>query len=322
MGGNLFWVFVVAVAIGGMLIAFGGKKQEGAKDWPQAVQWGYLAVLIGGFGLLSNYMSFTAVMLVFVLITGAVWLADKLVLAKRRVAETQAGHFVDYSRGFFPVILVVFLLRSFIAEPFQIPSSSMRPGLVVGDFILVNKFTYGLRVPVLNTVFAPVDKVERGDVVVFNFPPNPKVNYIKRAIGLPGDVVEYRDKRLTVNGKPLPDADDGSYEYLEQGLMMVNAKRYKETMGQRTYSVLNNEGSATVTLSQVQDFPFRDNCRYDDNGFVCKVPAGHYFMLGDNRDNSLDGRYWGFVDDKLVVGKAFMIWMNFGDLSRIGKTIH
>ncbi|MCS3806445.1 signal peptidase I [Chromobacterium alkanivorans] len=322
MGGNLFWVFVVAVAIGGMLIAFGGKKQEGAKDWPQAVQWGYLAVLIGGFGLLSNYMSFTAVMLVFVLITGAVWLADKLVLAKRRVAETQAGHFVDYSRGFFPVILVVFLLRSFIAEPFQIPSSSMRPGLVVGDFILVNKFTYGLRVPVLNTVFAPVDKVERGDVVVFNFPPNPKVNYIKRAIGLPGDVVEYRDKRLTVNGKPLPDADDGSYEYLEQGLMMVNAKRYKETMGQRTYSVLNNEGSPTVALSQVQDFPFRDNCRYDDNGFVCKVPAGYYFMLGDNRDNSLDGRYWGFVDDKLVVGKAFMIWMNFGDLSRIGKTIH
>ncbi|WP_199225869.1 MULTISPECIES: signal peptidase I [Chromobacterium] len=322
MGGNLFWVFVVAVAIGGMLIAFGGKKQEGAKDWPQAVQWGYLAVLIGGFGLLSNYMSFTAVMLVFVLITGAVWLADKLVLAKRRAAETPAGHFVDYSRGFFPVILVVFLLRSFIAEPFQIPSSSMRPGLVVGDFILVNKFTYGLRVPVLNTVFAPVDKVERGDVVVFNFPPNPKVNYIKRAIGLPGDVVEYRDKRLSVNGKPLPDADDGNYEYLEQGLMMINAKRYKETMGSRTYSVLNNDGSPTVALSQVQDFPFRDNCRYDDNGFVCKVPAGHYFMLGDNRDNSLDGRYWGFVNDKLMVGKAFMIWMNFGDLSRIGKTIH
>nr|WP_156183914.1 signal peptidase I [Chromobacterium aquaticum] len=305
-----------------MLIAFGGKKQEGAKDWPQAVQWGYLAVLIGGFGLLSNYMSFTAVMLVFVLITGAVWCADKLLLAKRRAAGAQAGHFVDYSRGFFPVILVVFLLRSFIAEPFQIPSSSMRPGLVVGDFILVNKFTYGLRVPVLNTVFAPVNKVERGDVVVFNFPPNPKVNYIKRAIGLPGDVVEYRDKRLSVNGKPLPDADDGSYEYLEQGLMMVNAQRYKETMGQRTYSVLNNAGTPVVSLSQVQDFPYRDNCRYDDNGFVCKVPAGHYFMLGDNRDNSLDGRYWGFVDDKLMVGKAFMIWMNFGDLSRIGKSIH
>nr|WP_312854500.1 signal peptidase I [Paludibacterium denitrificans] len=140
--------------------------------------------MIGAFGAMSSFMSFSAVMLVFVLVTGVVWALDKWLLAGKREPGAEPNHFVDYSRGFFPVILVVFLLRSFVAEPFQIPSSSMRPGLVVGDFILVNKFTYGLRVPVLNTVFLPVSKVEHGDVVVFNFPPNPKVNYIKRVIGL------------------------------------------------------------------------------------------------------------------------------------------
>lgn len=278
--------------------------------------------MIGGFGLLSDYMSFTAVMLVFVVITGAVWALDKWMLAKKRAASgAQPGHFVDYSRGFFPVILVVFVLRSFLVEPFQIPSSSMRPGLVVGDFILVNKFTYGIRVPVLNNVLVPVNQVKHGDVVVFNYPPNPKVNYIKRVIGLPGDTVEYRNKRLTVNGKPLTDVEDGTYDYIEQGLAQITAQRFRESQGGKTYHVLNNAEAPVVALSQVQDFPYRDNCRYDDDGFVCKVPQGNYFMMGDNRDNSSDGRYWGFVDDKLMVGKAFMIWMNFTQLSRIGTQI-
>ncbi|NWK79390.1 signal peptidase I [Aquitalea sp. LB_tupeE] len=320
MGENLFWVFIVAVIVGGMLIAFGGQREVGQKDWPVSVQWGYLALVIGGFGLLSNYMSFTAVMLVFVLVTGVVWALDKYLLAKKRAGE--AGHFVEYSRGFFPVILVVFLLRSFLVEPFQIPSSSMRPGLVVGDFILVNKFAYGIRVPVLNNVIVPVGKVSRGDVVVFNYPPNPKVNYIKRVIGLAGDVVEYRNKRLTINGKAVPDEKDGTYDYLEQSLGTIHNDQFKEVMDGKAYKVLNIPDAPVVALGQVSEFPYRDQCQYDDNGFVCKVPAGHYFMLGDNRDNSLDGRYWGFVDDKLMVGKAFLIWMNFGALSRIGTSIH
>jgi len=320
VGENLFWVFIVAVIVGGMLIAFGGQREVGQKDWPVSVQWGYLALVIGGFGLLSNYMSFTAVMLVFVLVTGVVWALDKFVLAKKRAGE--AGHFVEYSRGFFPVILVVFLLRSFLVEPFQSPSSSMRPGLVVGDFILVNKFAYGIRVPVLNNVIVPVGKVSRGDVVVFNYPPNPKVNYIKRVIGVAGDVVEYRNKRLTINGKAVPDEKDGTYDYLEQSLGTIHNDQFKEVMDGKAYKVLNIPDAPVVALGQVTEFPYRDQCQYDDNGFVCKVPAGHYFMLGDNRDNSLDGRYWGFVDDKLMVGKAFLIWMNFGALSRIGTSIH
>jgi signal peptidase I len=323
VGGNLFWVGVAAAVIGLVLIMLGGKKQPGAKDYPASVQWGYLALVIGGFIVLSDMMSFSAVMLIFVVITGIVWAIDKFMLAKKRAAEgREAGHFVDYSRGFFPVILVVFLLRSFLVEPFQIPSSSMRPGLVVGDFILVNKFTYGIRVPVLNNVVVPMNQVHRGDVVVFNFPPNPKVNYIKRVIGLAGDTVEYRNKRLTVNGKAVPTVEDGTYDYMERGLAMIHNQQYKETVGGNSYKTLDIPEFPPVALGQVQDFPHRDNCRYDDSGFTCKVPAGQYFMMGDNRDNSLDGRYWGFVDDKLMVGKAFLIWMNFSDLSRIGTRIH
>lgn len=323
MGENLFWVFVVAMIIGVLLVMFGGKKELNAKDWPASVQWGYLALVIGVFGALSNFMSFPAVMLIFVLVTGVVWLADKLVLSAKRSTSGEApSHFVDYSRGFFPVILVVFVLRSFLAEPFQIPSSSMRPGLIVGDFILVNKFTYGIRMPLLNNVLIPVGKVQRGDVVVFNYPPNPKVNYIKRVIGLPGDVVEYRNKHLTINGQPVADGDAGTYNYMEQGLGNIHNLQFQEKLGDKSFKMLNIPEAPVLSLSQVLDFKFRDQCQYDDNGFKCHVPEGHYFMMGDNRDNSLDSRYWGFVDDKLIVGKAFLIWMNFSDLSRIGKAIH
>lgn len=322
MSGNLFWVFVALVVIGVAMVIFGGKKQAGAKDFPASVQWGALGVVIGVFGILSDYMSFSAVMLIFVVATGLIAALERWVLGPRRLAKPAAPNvLIDYSRGFFPVILVVFLLRSFLVEPFTIPSSSMRPGLSVGDFILVNKFTYGIRIPVLNSVLIPVNKVERGDVVVFNFPPNPKVNYIKRVIGLPGDLVEYRNKRLTINGKAVPDVSDGSYDYLEQHVAEIHNDRFQETLGNKKIQVLNIPDAPTLVLSQVMDFPDRDQCRYDDNGFSCKVPQGHYFMMGDNRDNSLDSRYWGFVDDNLLVGKAFFIWMNFSDMGRVGSRV-
>jgi signal peptidase I len=334
VSGNYFWIFVGLVLAGLGMVVFGGKKEEGAKDFPAMVQWGALAVVVGAFGVMSEYMSFTATLLVIVLVTGAVAALDRLVLAPRRNKENadpevqagarkkaEANVMVDYSRGFFPVILVVFLLRTFLVEPFTIPSSSMRPGLIVGDFILVNKFAYGIRVPVLNTVMIPVSKVQRGDVVVFNFPPNPMVNYIKRVIGLPGDTVEYRNKHLTINGKPVTDVNDGTYDYLEQHVQQIHNDRFKETLGEKQFDILNIPDTPTLVPSQVMDFPGRDQCRYDDNGFVCKVPAGHYFMMGDNRDNSLDGRYWGFVDDRLIVGKAFFVWMNFSEPGRIGKVV-
>ncbi len=319
---NWTWIFAIAALAGPILIAASPKKQAGDKDQPVGVQTGYLLLVLGVFGVLAQVMSFTAVMLVFVLVTGLATAFNRFVLAPKRAAGATESSFIEYSRGFFPIILVVFLLRSFLAEPFQIPSSSMRPGLVVGDFILVNKFAYGIRTPVINNVAIPVGQVQRGDVVVFNFPPNPQVNFIKRAIGLPGDTIEYRNKQLTVNGKPVPDVESGSYDYIEQGLTMVRTGRYSEKMGSRHYDVIKVDGAPTVYVPAVTNFDGREACRYDDSGFVCKVPQGQYFMMGDNRDNSHDSRYWGFVPDKLIVGKAFMIWLNFGDFGRIGNTIH
>lgn len=320
MGTNLVWVWLVLLVVGPLLIVFSAKNEDGSPS--SAVEWGYLALLGGAFGLLSGYMSFGAVMLIIVLVTGAIWALDKWLLAKKRAPGERAPHYIDFPRGFFPIIAVVFLLRSFLAEPFQIPSSSMRPGLVVGDFILVNKFSYGLRLPVSNQVVVPVGQVTRGDVVVFNYPENEQVNFIKRVIGLPGDVVEYRGRQLSINGKPVEHLADGDHEYLEKGLMLVRTQQYREAIDGKAFKVLVEADKPPYFPNGVRQFAGRENCEYRDDGFTCKVPQGQYFMMGDNRDNSEDSRYWGFVEDRLLVGKAFLIWMNFGDFSRIGSRIH
>jgi len=221
---------------------------------------------------------------------------------------------LDWTAGLFPVILVVFLLRSFLFEPFKIPSGSMIPTLLVNDLILVNKFHYGLRLPVINTKVWGNHEPERGDVMVFRYPPKPSLDYIKRVVGVPGDEVAYLNKKLTINGKPvpktpLPDFFDGD--------SMRYAKQFEETLGGRKHRLLNDDDRPAF-IQGADDFQFKQNCRYSSEGVVCKVPQGHYFMMGDNRDNSLDSRYWGFVPEKNIVGKAFFVWMNFGNLKRIG----
>ncbi len=221
---------------------------------------------------------------------------------------------LDWTAGLFPVILAVFLLRSFLFEPFKIPSGSMIPTLHVGDLILVNKFVYGIRLPVINTKITEGHGPQRGDVMVFRYPPQPSLDYIKRVVGLPGDEVAYLNKRLTINGKPVPTTplpeyfDDDSMRYYKQ---------FQEVLGTHTHRLLNDDDRPAF-VPGVQDFPHRQNCQYSVEGVVCKVPPGEYFMMGDNRDNSEDSRYWGFVPDANIVGKAFFIWMNFGDLKRIG----
>ena len=314
-------IFALLALAGPIVIAASAKRRPEEKEQPAGVQAGYLALVLGGFGLLAQFMSFSAVMLVFVLVTGMVTGLNRWLLAKRRAADSIEPHYVEYAKSFFPVILAVFVLRSFLVEPFQIPSSSMRPGLVVGDFILVNKFTYGIRVPVLNTVLLPVNKVERGDVVVFNFPLDPNVNFIKRVIGLPGDKVEYRDKRLTINGKAVPAEASGTYSYTEKGNKLVHTDQLTETLGERSYTTLNEDTKPSLFVAAVSPFEHKDQCQYAESGMVCTVPAGQYLTMGDNRDNSHDGRYWGFVDDKLLVGKAFFVWMNLSTPSRIGHSI-
>ena len=241
---------------------------------------------------------------------------DEVDLDKARNSLLLQPWWLDWTAGLFPVIVVVFVLRSFLFEPFKIPSGSMIPTLMINDLILVNKFHYGVRLPVLNTKIFDNHSPERGDVMVFRYPPKPSLDYIKRVVGLPGDEVAYLNKKLSVNGKPLDKT--ALPEFFDEDALRYT-KQYQEVAadGQRKYRILNEDDRPSF-VQATEDFPFRENCRYSSEGVVCKVPTGHYFMMGDNRDNSLDSRFWGFVPEKNIVGKAFFVWMNFGNLKRIG----
>ena len=222
---------------------------------------------------------------------------------------------LDWTAGLFPVIIAVFFLRSFLFEPFKIPSGSMIPTLLVGDLILVNKYHYGLRLPVLNTRVTEGSPPKRGDVMVFRYPPKPSQDYIKRVVGVPGDEVAYLNKRLTINGQPI--AVTPVPEFFDEDTTRY-FKQFEEVLGDKPHRLLN-EDDRPAFVAGASDFGFRQNCRYSVEGVVCKVPEGHFFMMGDNRDNSLDSRYWGFVPEQNIVGKAFFVWMNFGNLRRIGS---
>ena len=328
----------VAVAVIGVILALTGSKERNEQgEWSGAVQWGWLMAMVGVFGILAAGLqwSFTAVLLVFTIFTGAVWLWHKAA-GKSGGLLLDNNPFRDYVAGYFPVVAAVFVLRTFVAEPFQIPSSSMRPGLVKGDFILVSKFSYGIRIPVLNTVAIPTGSIRRGDVVVFNYPMEPATNYIKRIVAIGGDVIEYKDKVLTVNGVPSQDTPKGEYRYPDDynpnitRLTQIYSSRFED----RAFDILKNPDSSAVdagTWNHYQETMMQkgfhsgleQNCEYapDGSSFKCTVPQGKYFAMGDNRDNSADSRYWGFVDDNLIVGKAFMVWLNIGDMSRIGTQI-
>ena len=257
---------------------------------------------------------FEIALVVLTLFTGLVWLLDKLVFAKRREArqglldDGKEPIVVDYSKAFFPVLAVVLILRSFVAEPFRIPSNSMMPTLLTGDFILVNKFTYGLRLPINNHKVVPIGEPQRGDVVVFRPPHHPDQDWIKRVVGLPGDRVGYHDNQVSVNGKVLAYAPIGVYQGKGNGTEMTGAEELQEDLLGRQHHVLERT-----------NLPFIDQGEGD-----WIVPPGHYFVMGDNRDNSEDSRYWGFLPEQNLRGKAFLIWMNFDggvDTSRIGNKI-
>ncbi|MDX8398642.1 MAG: signal peptidase I [Gallionellaceae bacterium] len=267
-------------------------------------------------------MDFALIMFLLLVVTGGIWLLDILVLNSKRTSAIAEPWWVEYAKSFFPVILLVFLLRSFLFEPFKIPSGSMIPTLHVGDFILVNKFTYGVRLPIINQKIISIGDPKRGDVMVFRYPENPSVDYIKRVVGLPGDRIVYRDKRLWLNDKEQALQADGDFNYVESGLNFVHTVRYIEDLGGHKHPILKNPDQPSIHLNSVSRFANFENCQYDNLEMRCTVPQGEYFMMGDNRDNSRDSRYWGFVPDKNIVGRAFFIWMNFGDLKRVGTTIN
>lgn len=259
-------------------------------------------------------MNFALILFVLLVISGVLWAADLLVARKRRAAGAPNPWWVEYGASFFPVILIVFVLRSFIVEPFKIPSGSMIPTLLVGDFILVNKWTYGIRLPVINKKIIDVNDPERGDVMVFRYPRDPSLDYIKRVVGLPGDKVEYLDKRLRINGEVVEVSELDPYLHPER---MYYSPMFEEALGDKPHQLLI-ERDVPAFISHVMDFPHRENCTYTTSGVSCSVPEGHYFVMGDNRDASSDSRVWGFVPEENIVGRAFFIWFNFGDMKRIG----
>lgn len=300
--------------------------------------------------VLSN---FALILFVLMVVTGVIWCLDVFVLAKgrRRAADAALAEYdartaklqaegikvdaskraeieqanlrqpvwIEYSGSFFPVIALVFVLRSFLWEPFKIPSSSMVPTLLVGDFILVNKYAYGIRLPIVNQKVIEIGNPQRGDVMVFKYPKDMSQDYIKRVIGVPGDTITYENKRLTVNGKPVEytPMDD----YLDDQHPVYHKQFIEHLPGKESgvvHRILNTDGKRTLDLGAVDQFPNREACQYTYDKFTCIVPEGNYFMMGDNRDNSADSRYWGFVPDKNIVGKAIVVWMNFGNPKRIG----
>ena len=314
-----------------------------------AALYGALIVYLGGWFLGFWVGNFALLLLLLTLVTLAYWLAERFHFAPSRVAA--AANFerqdtarraelakmgiarvdgdvaevksrllmqpwwLDWTAGLFPVILVVFLLRSFLFEPFKIPSGSMIPTLMVGDLILVNKFHYGIRLPVLNKKIIANHDPQRGDVMVFRYPVDPRQDYIKRVVGLPGDEISYLNQKLSINGQPVETKPIGDF-YDEDSLRY--APQFIARMGAVEHHILVDPRRPAYYGADDKHFPMHENCRYSPEGVVCKVPPGHYFMMGDNRDNSQDSRYWGFVPDENIVGKAFFVWMNFGNLRRIG----
>jgi len=273
-------------------------------------------------------MDFALLMLLALTGCGLIWGLDRWLAAPRRRREVarlngqgatpealqRAGKeplLVEYARAFFPVILLVFLLRAFLVEPFRIPSGSMLPSLRIGDFILVNKYTYGLRLPVLNLKFLDIGEPRRGDVIVFRFPGDLSINYIKRVAGLPGDRISYRGKQLYVNGAPMAQSTTATnYVYSEGPEHAISARRLTERLDGVDHDIL--------LIDRGPELP----------GFEYVVPEGHFFVLGDNRDRSNDSRFWGAVPEQNVVGRAFMIWFSWdfasgGSIlwSRIGNSI-
>ena len=271
---------------------------------------------------------FSALLVFLTFASGLIWLVDRLFFASHRKAALVEGRaqgadkhtdkdaearlklplIVEYSKSFFPVFLAVLLLRSFLFEPFKIPSASMMPTLLIGDFILVNKYDYGLRLPVLHSKFVANKTPERGDIVVFRYPEDPDVPFIKRVAGLPGDKIAYYNKILYINDQPVRQEDNGRYNAFGAGYRMDGMSLRSEQLGQGGHAILVDPARPSIALE-------------------ARVPKGHYFVLGDNRDNSKDSRAWGFVPDENLVGRAFMIWMNWDsknggvNFSRIGTII-
>ncbi len=247
-------------------------------------------------------MIFAIILMSVTVFTGIITFLDYVYFKKNRLKKAKEHFLIEYSKSFFPVLLIVFVIRSFIVEPFKIPSGSMMPTLISGDFIAVNKFAYGIRFPVWNKTLINLGSPNRGDVFVFHYPKNPSIDYIKRVVGLPGDEIKYVNKELIINGQSIELKFKDKYNYETNDGQIMSALEFEELLVDSSHSILTH------------DIP--------SENYQFNVPEGHYLAMGDNRDNSSDSRAWGFVPEQLLVGKAFIIWLNLSEPGRIGNWIH
>ena len=251
-------------------------------------------------------MNFALILVVLAFVSGIIALLDILIWSKKRPIDKKPGKIIEYSRSFFPVFFTVLLLRSFLIEPFRIPSGSLEPTLLVGDFVAVNKFAYGLRLPVWEKKIVPISNPKCGEIAIFRWPPSPEFDYIKRVIGVPGDTISYRNKVVYVNGQQMKQ---DFVEYTTDESSGRAVAKYQESL-----------------CGVVHNIYINPNIKAQD--FEIEVPAGQYFMMGDNRDDSSDSRYWGFVSDEYLRGKGLLVWMSWNSKtssirwSRMGRFIH
>ena len=251
-------------------------------------------------------MNFALILVILSFVSGVIYLLDIIFWAKKRNEKQNPNKIIEYARSFFPVFFIVLLLRSFLVEPFRIPSGSLEPTLLVGDFVAVNKFAYGLRLPVLEKKVIPISDPKTGQIAVFRWPPEPSYDYIKRVIGTPGDKISYHNKVLTVNGK---EAKQTFVEYTMDESSGRPVAKYQEDLNGVVHNIFVRPDLPAVDYDVV-------------------VPEGNYFMMGDNRDDSADSRFWGFVPNNYLRGRAFLVWMSWNGKTdsvrwnKIGSLIH
>lgn len=251
-------------------------------------------------------MNFALILTILTLVTGLIYLLDILFFSRKRPKEKHPSKIIEYARSFFPVFLIVLIIRSFLIEPFRIPSGSLEPTLLVGDFLAVNKFAYGLRLPVVEKKVISIANPKTGEIAIFRWPPNPSFDYIKRVIGVPGDHIVYHNKVLTINGKEMPQT---FIEYTTDESSGRPVAKYQEDLNGVKHDIFIRKDMEPVDVDVI-------------------VPPNNYFMMGDNRDDSADSRFWGFVPNSYLRGKAMLIWLSWNGKTynvrwnRIGKIIH
>lgn len=312
---SLFLYGAAFTVLGPVLVSFGRRRGETDEENSRLLSMGYSLGIWGPFLLLSYLLTIPRALLVAVALSGTLWILDRVVVARRGHRFTSGA--ARYGSDAFLLVCIICLLRFFIVEPFVVPSSSMRPTLVVSDFIIADRFAYGLRLPVTNKVIVAWGRPERGDVIVFQYPRDRSKTFVKRVIGLPGDVIEITGRSMTVNDEPLDVKPGGPESYESENGEHVSVRRFSERVGRHKHDGFYQSEKEWIDRDLLSSYSATDGCHLAGETLRCVVGAGRYFVMGDNRDNSLDSRYWGYVPDDHILGRVDAIAINFSDLSRI-----